>query len=299
MKILLTGKNGQVGWELNRSLLPLGQVIALDRQAADFSQPESLRNLIRETKPDVIVNAAAYTAVDRAEDEEELAIAVNAKSPGVLAEEAKRLDALLVHYSTDYVFDGAIQGAYVEQDAPSPLNVYGRSKLTGEQAIQASGCDYLIFRTSWVYAARGKNFLLTVFNLAKEREKLSIVGDQFGSPTWAGLIAGATSHCVRQAYVERKNRDFESGLFHLASSGYTTWHGFAEGIVKCAREQFDGQAWIKKIDSIPTSDYPTLAKRPKNSRLNSQLLEKRFRLHMPNWEYSLSLCMEDLSEFRK
>ncbi|MCA1767140.1 MAG: dTDP-4-dehydrorhamnose reductase, partial [Idiomarina sp.] len=197
MKILLFGKNGQVGWELNRSLQPLGEVIALDRDEADFSRPESLREIVRKIKPDVIVNAVAYTAVDKAEAEEALAATINSIAPGVLAEEALSINALLIHYSTDYVFDGTKQGPYVETDVPKPINAYGRTKLAGEQVIQSSGCDYFIFRTSWVYASRGHNFLLTILRLAKERDELNIVADQIGSPTSARLIAETTLLCLQ------------------------------------------------------------------------------------------------------
>lgn len=294
MKILLIGKNGQVGWELNRSLLHLGQITALDRSAADLSQPEDLRKTLTDIRPDVIVNAAAYTAVDKAEKETELAMTINGVAPGVLAEEAKRYNALLVHFSTDYVFDGTKDNAYAESDAPSPVNVYGRSKLAGEQAIQTSGCDYLIFRTSWVYASRGRNFLLTILKLARERDSISIVGDQFGTPTWAKLIAGTTSHCIGLALMRRQLNQFNSGLFHLASAGSTTWHGFAEAIIDIAIDSLALQSKIGKISAIPTVEYPTPAKRPKNSQLTSRNLENEFNVVMPDWKTCLRLCIEEM-----
>ena len=226
MKILLFGKNGQVGWELNRSLQPLGEVVALSREEADFSNPESLRKIVSEISPDVIVNAVAYTAVDKAEEEEELAAIINGVAPGILAEEALKINALLIHYSTDYVFDGAKDSPYIETDKPNPINAYGRTKLAGEVVIQSSDCDYLIFRTSWVYASRGHNFLLTMLKLASEREELSIVADQMGAPTTAKLIADTTALSIRQAMGEKQSGNFSSDLYHLATSGSTSWHGF-------------------------------------------------------------------------
>ena len=294
MKILLIGKNGQLGWELNRSLLHLGHIIALDRSALDLSQTEDLRNKINEIRPDVIVNAAAYTAVDRAEEDESLAMAINGTAPGILAEESKRHNALLIHFSTDYVFDGAKEGAYTEDDEPAPVNAYGRSKLAGEQAIQLSGCDYLIFRTSWVYASRGNNFLLTILKLVQERDSISVVGDQFGSPTWAKLIAGATCHCVFMSSAQRQSGQFNSGLFHLTSSGSTTWHGFAEAIVDTAADSFELLTTVGNIVSIPTTEFPTPAMRPKNSILSSSSLEGRFGIVMPDWKECLQLCIEEL-----
>ena len=267
MKILLFGKNGQVGWELNRSLQPLGEVIALGREEADFSKPESLRNIVRDIAPDVIVNAVAYTAVDKAEEEEILATVINAQAPGVLAEEALKINALLIHYSTDYVFDGTKDGAYTETDMPNPINVYGRSKLAGEQVVQSSGCDYLIFRTSWVYASRANNFMLTMMKLAQEREQLNIVADQIGAPTTARLIADTTILCLQQALKEKTAGVFSSDLYHLTASGQTSWFGFTEEIVKLARNSLNIKLKLKELKPIPTSSYPTPAKRPKNSQL--------------------------------
>ena len=294
MKILLFGKNGQVGWELNRSLQPLGEVIALSREDADFSTPESLRDIVREMKPDVIVNAVAYTAVDKAEEEEKLVVTINGIAPGVLAEEALKIKALLVHYSTDYVFDGSKDEPYNETDKPNPINAYGRTKLTGEQAIQSSGCDYLIFRTSWVYASRGHNFLLTMLKLVQEREELSIVNDQIGSPTSARLIADTTVLCVQQAIKEKLVGIFSSDLYHLTTSGHASWHGFTKEIVKLASNSLNSQLTIKELKSIPTSDYPTPAIRPMNSQLELTKLESVFTIKMPDWKKSLSICMAEI-----
>ncbi|MCK4706055.1 MAG: dTDP-4-dehydrorhamnose reductase [Gammaproteobacteria bacterium] len=294
MKILLFGKNGQVGWELNRSLLPLGEVVALGREDADFSKPDSLRKHVKEINPDIIVNAVAYTTVDKAEENEELANIINGVSPGVLAEEAIKINALLVHYSTDYVFDGTKKSPYVETDEPNPINAYGRTKLAGEQAIQSSGCDYFIFRTSWVYASRGNNFLLTILKLAKEREELSIVADQIGSPTAARLIAETSVLCLYQAMKEKKAGLFTSDLYHLTASGFTSWHGFASEIVSAENKALDLQLKVKNIKKIPTADYPAPANRPMNSQLSLLKLERVFSVNMPNWQQALSLCLEDM-----
>ena len=294
MKILLFGKNGQVGWELNRSLQPLGEVIALGREDAGFSNPESLRDIVREIKPDVIVNAVAYTAVDKAEKDEDLALIINSISPGVLAEEALKLNALLVHYSTDYVFDGAKSSPYLETDKPNPVNAYGRTKLASEIAIQSSGCDYLILRTSWVYASRAHNFMLTMLNLAQEREELGIVSDQIGAPTSARLIAETTLLCLQQASRERLLGVFSSDLYHLTASGHTSWFGFTEEIVKLARNSLNQQIKLKELKPIPTSDYPTPAKRPMNSQLALTKLESIFTLKMPDWKESLAVCIAEI-----
>lgn len=296
MKILLFSKIGQVGWELNRSLLPLGEIISLEKEDADFSRPESLRKIVQEIKPDVIVNAAAYTAVDKAEEEEALAAAINGLAPGVLAQEALKLGALLVHYSTDYVFDGTKETPYVETDIPNPLNAYGRTKLSGEQAVQTSGCDYLIFRTSWVYTSRGNNFLLTILKLAKEKDELSIVSDQIGSPTSARLIAETTSRCINKAENERQAGVFSSNLYHLTTSGSTSWHGFAKEIASIVGKKIDLKLKARDIKAISTIDYPTPAKRPKNSRLSLKKLENDLGVDMPGWQQTLLLCLEDLIE---
>lgn len=294
MKILLFGKNGQVGWELNRSLQPLGEIIALDIEDADFSEPESLRQIVQDVRPDIICNAVAYTAVDKAEEEEELVLKINGVAPGVLAEEALKLGALLVHYSTDYVFDGTKTTPYVETDKPAPINAYGRTKLAGEQAIQSSGCDHIIFRTSWVYASRGSNFLLTMLKLVQEREELSIVADQIGAPTSARLIADATILCVQQVMKERIAGVFSSDLFHLTASGHTSWHGFTKEIVSLVENSLNLQLAIKDVKVILTSDYPTPAKRPINSRLALTKLESVFVIKMPNWEKALFVCMAEI-----
>ena len=294
MKILLFGKNGQVGWELNRSLQPLGEVVAPGREDVDFSDPESLRQILQDISPDVIVNAVAYTAVDKAEEEEGLAEKVNSIAPGVLAEEVLKLNALLVHYSTDYVFDGAKEEPYIETDKPNPINAYGRTKFAGEQAVRSSGCDYLIFRTSWVYASRGHNFLLTMLKLAQEREELSIVNDQIGSPTSARLIADTTLLCVQQAIKEKLVGIFSSDLYHLTTSGNTSWLGFTKEIVDLASNSLNLQLTIKELKAIPTSDYPTPAIRPMNSQLALTKLESIFTIKMPDWKKSLSVCMAEI-----
>jgi dTDP-4-dehydrorhamnose reductase len=294
MKILLTGATGQVGWELARTLMPLGDVIAVDRSQADLTDLKALRATIQLHKPDVIVNPAAYTAVDKAETEQELAFLVNAEAPGVLAEEAKKMGALLVHYSTDYVFDGSKNTPYVENDATNPINVYGASKLAGERAIQSVAGDYLILRTSWVYASRGNNFLKTILRLAAEREELKIVADQIGSPTWARLIAETTAHIVKQAMIKRQSNNFDSDVYHLTSSGDTSWHGFAQKIVDIVREQGKMELKNRAIHPIPTTDYPLPAKRPTNSRLSTERLEQQLGLTLPSWDNALRLCMQEL-----
>lgn len=293
MKILLTGCNGQVGWELARALLPLGDVIAVNRSQADLSDPDGLRRVIQKFSPDVVINPAAYTAVDKAETDREPAFLVNAEAPRVLAEEAAKNSALLIHYSTDYVFDGTKNAPYTEDDATHPINVYGESKLVGERAIQATGADHLILRTSWVYAARGQNFLRAILRLAAEREELNIVADQIGSPTWARLIAEATAHIARQALLERQQGNFSSGIYNLTSTGETSWHGFAQAIVEIARQQGTQPVKNLTINPIPTTDYPVPAKRPLYSRLSMDRLEQRFGLKMPSWDSALRLCMGD------
>ncbi|MCK5623860.1 MAG: dTDP-4-dehydrorhamnose reductase, partial [Alphaproteobacteria bacterium] len=269
MTILLLGANGQVGWELRRALAPLGPVRALERAEADLADPDALSRAVRETAPSLIVNAAAYTAVDRAEEDEALARTINADAPGLLAEEAKRLGIALVHYSTDYVFDGVGELPAMESDLTDPLNAYGRTKLAGEAAIRDSGCAHLILRTSWVYSMRGANFLLTVRRLAGELEEMRIVADQTGAPTWARGIAGATALILARcgAPAETGILAEKGGLYHLTASGETTWHGFADAIVEWLRAT--GQpVRCKQVHPIPTSDYPTPARRPANSLLD-------------------------------
>jgi dTDP-4-dehydrorhamnose reductase len=290
MRILIMGKNGQVGWELQRTLACLGEVIALDRQTMDLAKPESVKATIREIKPNLIVNAAAYTAVDKAESEPELAMAVNGIAPGIMAEEAKRLGALLVYYSTDYVFDGTKTSPYTEEDLPNPLNVYGRTKLVGEQAIQAVGGAHLIFRTSWVYGNRGKNFLLSVLRLASERDELRIVDDQVGAPTWSRIIAETTALALASCLGGMPNRVSESelsGVYHLTAGGKTSWFGFAKAILH--RSQLSTS---RKLTPIPSSDYPLPAKRPANSVLSNSKLLQVFHLNNPDWDVGLSLCLQ-------
>ena len=287
MNILLTGKNGQVGWELARALLPLGNVAAFDHAGLDLADAAAVRRKLDEVRPDAIVNAAAYTAVDRAESEPELASAINAAAPALLAQEAARRGALLIHYSTDYVFDGAKAAPYVETDPTAPLGAYGRSKLAGEEGIRAAGCEHLIFRTSWVYGARGANFLRTILRLAAEREELRVVNDQIGAPTWARLIAEATAHALKQAMRERRDGAFRSGTYHLAAAGETSWHGFASAIVAGR-----GGLRVKAVTPIATADYPLPAPRPANSRLDTGAFRARFGLVLPDWRDCLPLCLE-------
>jgi dTDP-4-dehydrorhamnose reductase len=284
MKILLFGKNGQLGWELQRSLAPLGELIALDRKGAnalcgDLADLDGLRRTIRSLQPDVIVNAAAYTAVDKAESEVQQACLINALAPKLLAEEMHRLGGWLVHYSTDYVFDGSGQEPWQEEQPTDPLNVYGQTKLEGEQAIQHSGCQHLIFRTSWVYAARGNNFAKTMLRLAAEREQLKVIDDQTGAPTGAELIADITTHALRIAHKQPE----VSGLYHLAAAGEVSWHGYASFVIEQARQAGKKLA-VQQIGAIPTTEYPTPARRPLNSRLDCQKLRNTFGLQLPEWQ---------------
>lgn len=283
-RILLTGINGQVGWELQRSLQPLGEVIALDRIGMNLADPDRIREVVRSIRPAIICNPAAYTTVDKAEEETALAMAINATAPGILAEEARRLDALLVHYSTDYVFDGKNNVPYREDDPTGPLGSYGRSKLAGEQAIQASGCRHLIFRTCWVYGLRGHNFLRTILRLAAERDELHIVADQTGAPTWSRMIAETT------ALALARHAD-QHGIYHMAAPDSTSWHGFATEIVaKAAALGLIGKA--PHIRSISSAEYPTLACRPANSRLDSSRLAGDFDLRLPEWQSQFFLCID-------
>lgn len=277
-KVLITGVNGQVGWELQSEFRSTDcQLFAFDRTQLDLASPDAIRKVIRDRQPDLILNAAAYTAVDLAEKEQELAMAINGHAPGVMAEEAKRCGAILVHYSTDYVFDGTSPVPYKEIDAPHPLNVYGKSKLFGEQAIQAIGCNHYIFRTSWVYGSRGKNFFLTMLKLGAERDQLKIVQDQIGAPTWCYTIAKATKDIL-------KARHDAWGLYNLTNSGKTSWLGFAESI-------FKHTPFSPKLIGIPATEYPTPAKRPQNSQLCPLKLQKTFNLFLPNWEEALRFCV--------
>lgn len=288
--ILVTGVNGQVGFELLRSLQGLGRVVACDRSMLDLSDLERVRGVVRELKPSIIVNPAAYTAVDKAETDVDAARRLNAEVPRVFAEEAARSGAALVHYSTDYVFDGTKEGAYVETDATNPQNVYGLTKLEGEQAIAATGCAHLILRTSWVYGRRGKNFLLTMLKLGSERPELRVVADQIGAPTWSKTIATATSHIVAQA-LAADGSDWwarHSGVYHFTSAGATSWHGFAEAIFANVMGER-----APKVVPIPASDYPVPTKRPSNSRLSHDKLTEAFGLRLPDWADALKLCLSE------
>ena len=294
MKILLLGKNGQVGWELQRSLAPLGDLIALDRHSepcGDLSQPQRLAETVRALRPDVIVNAAAHTAVDKAESEVELTRTLNATAPAALAQAAAETGAWLVHYSTDYVFDGSGTRAWQEGDATGPLGVYGQTKLEGEQAIAASGCRHLIFRTSWVYAARGGNFAKTMLRLAQERERLTVIDDQHGAPTGAELIADVTAHAIRTAMQQPQ----VSGLYHLVAGGETSWHGYASHAIAQARTLRPDLPWkVGEIAPVPTSAFPTPARRPLNSRLNTQKLQQTFGLNLPHWQTGVDRLLAEI-----
>jgi dTDP-4-dehydrorhamnose reductase len=294
MKILLLGKNGQVGWELQRALAPLGELVALDRQGenglcGDLADLAGLRQTIRTLQPDVLVNAAAYTAVDKAESEPELAGLINAQAPQVMAGEMHKLDGWLVHYSTDYVFDGSGELPWTETAHPAPLNRYGLSKLQGEQAIQASGCRHLILRTSWVYAARGGNFARTMLRLAAEREQLKVIADQLGAPTGAELIADVTAHALRCAL----SKPDLSGVYHLAAAGEVSWHGYASYVIEQARAA-GKQLAVQQINAIPGSEYPTPARRPHNSRLDCSKLRDTFGLTLPEWQSGVSRMLNEI-----
>ncbi len=295
MKLLVTGATGQVGWELARSLVPLGTVVALDRERCDLSQPGRLAAAVREIEPDIIVNAAAYTNVDLAEREETLAFTVNGEAVGVLAECARRAGAILVHYSTDYVFDGRKDSAYTEDDAPGPLNAYGRSKLAGEFALRQVGCAHVILRTSWVYAARRHNFLRTILLLAGEREELRVVGDQVGAPTWARQIADATTRIIEAIVREREEGRFASGLYHMTASGAASWHAFAQTILEVAKRQgLCGTDHGPRLRAIRSEDYPSAAARPRNSRLANDRVRARYAIALPDWKKGLGLCLADM-----
>jgi len=279
LNILLLGANGQVGWELQRSLAPLGNLHAADRSQADLEHPDRLMVLVDQVQPDVIVNAAAHTAVDRAESEPELAHAINAEAPGLLARLAAERGAWLVHYSTDYVFDGSGTRPWTEDDPTGPISVYGRTKLAGEDAIRASGARHLIFRISWVYASRGGNFARTMLRLGAERETLRVIDDQIGAPTGADLIADVTAHALRQAMAQGI-----TGTFHLAPAGHTSWHGYAQFVFEAARRlKPEMPLKVQTVEAIPTTAYPTPAQRPLNSRLDTTRLQATFGLQLPHW----------------
>ena len=289
MKILLTGANGQVGWELRRTLATLGEVVAVDSQAMNLTDADGIRGVIRALRPQVIVNSAAYTAVDKAESEPQLAHAVNAVAPGILAEEAKRIGAILVHYSTDYVFDGSGETPWKEDAASAPLNVYGASKLAGEQAIEAVGGRHLIFRTAWVYGTRGGNFLLTMRRLFRERPELKIVADQIGAPTWCRSLAEATAQGLAQCLSPQRGADRPEpwGVYHMTNAGETAWHGFAQDILR-----LEPPAAPPSLLPIPSADYPTPARRPLNSRLDNGKLARVFGIRLPPWQTALKLCLD-------
>lgn len=288
--ILLTGKTGQVGRELVRSLQPLGKVIATGRSELDLARPDSIRHAMREYKPTIVVNAAAYTAVDKAESEPDLAMQVNGVAPGVLAEEAKRADALLVHYSTDYIFDGLLGRPYVEDDTPNPLNQYGRTKLAGERAITQVGGAYLILRTSWLYSNQPPNFVLTMLKLARERSEIAVVDDQIGSPTWAWSLAEATADLVRQDARARE----QAGIYHLSAVGYVTRHAFAKRIFDVARALSGGDFRQPALRPIRTEDYPLPAARPLNCPTSKEKVKTVFGVEVSHWTTQLEACMPQL-----
>ncbi len=295
MKILLFGKGGQLGWELQRSLAALGELVALDRHSqdlcGDLTKLQGLAETVRQLRPDIIVNAAAHTAVDKAESEPDLVRTLNALAPGVLAQEAQRIGAWLVHYSTDYVFDGSGQQPWRETDLPAPLNVYGQTKFDGEQLIQASGCRQLIFRTSWVYAARGGNFARSILRLVQERECLTVIDDQFGAPTGAELLADVSAHAIRQVL----QRPQDAGLYHLVAGGETSWHGYAKHLLAQAMQTpLASKIIAKEVAPVATSAFPTPARRPHNSRLNTTRLEAVFGLTLPPWEQGVDRMLAEI-----
>jgi len=292
MRILLTGKNGQVGGELEKVLAPLGEVTATGRSEMDLSDPNQIRQTVRQINPELIINAAAYTAVDKAESEPELAQAINGTAPGILAEEAKKLGAVLIHYSTDYAYSGKMRSdPYIESDPPAPISVYGKTKLEGDHAVEQSGASYLIFRTSWVYGLEGNNFLKTILRLANERDELRIVDDQLGTPTWCRSIADATGNVVRQL-IDKGGDSLAntvsdiSGVYHMTCGGQTNWHGFARAIIDLANPDP-----MPRLVAIPSSDYPTPAARPAYSVLSNAKLEKTFGAGLPHWEDALKQCL--------
>ena len=292
MRILVTGGAGQLGWELRRTLAIFGEVVAPSRDILDLASADSIVAAVRGVRPSLIVNAAAYTAVDMAESESDLAMKINGDAPRILAEEAALRNAALIHYSTDYVFDGRKAEPYREDDEAAPINVYGRTKLAGEQGVMAAKAAHLIFRTSWVYGSRGRNFLLTMLRLAKERKELKVVDDQVGAPTSARLIAEATAGAIARNFADGR-LDLDrfrqmGGLYHLTAAGRTTWYGFAQAILT-------GKEGMAKVSPIPTSGYPTPARRPQNSVLDNSKLEKQFGFSLPDWKVGLRLCIEELS----
>lgn len=295
MKILLLGKNGQLGWELQRSLAPLGELIALDRHGTelcgDLTRLQALAATVQRVRPDVIVNAAAYTAVDKAESEPEAARLINALAPGVLAQEAHKLGAWLLHYSTDYVFDGSGSQPWREADTPAPLSVYGQTKLEGEQLIAAHCSRHLVFRTSWVYAARGTNFARTMLRLAQERERLTVIDDQFGAPTGAELLADVSAHAIRHVLQHPQH----AGIYHLAAAGETTWHEYAKHVLdQVGRARSAMKIVVKEVAPVPTSAFPTAARRPHNSRLDTARLQATFGLTLPAWQQGVDRMLAEI-----
>ncbi|MBB1599053.1 dTDP-4-dehydrorhamnose reductase [Variovorax sp. UMC13] len=294
MKVLLLGKGGQVGWELQRSLAPLGELVALDFDStdfhADFSRPEQLAETVLKLRPDVVVNAAAHTAVDKAESEADFARTLNATAPGVVAEAAQQVGALMVHYSTDYVFDGSGSAPWKEDDLTGPLSVYGRTKREGEQLVAQNCARHLIFRTSWVYAARGGNFAKTMLRLAKERERLTVIDDQFGAPTGAELLADVTAHAIRATLAD----PHKAGLYHLVAGGETSWHGYARFVIEHAQAAgVELKAGPEAVDAVPTSAFPTPATRPHNSRLDTTRLQSTFGLTLPHWQVGVARMLRE------
>ena len=290
-KILLIGKEGQVGGELSSLLQPFGELILCGEKDLDLTHEDRIREKLRDVQPHIIINAAAYTAVDKAEEEPELAMAINGTEPAILAEEAKKLGAALIHYSTDYVFDGEKQEPYTEEDSPNPLGVYGRTKLAGDEGIQSAGLPHLIFRTAWVYGLKGKNFLLTMQRLAKDRDELKIVDDQIGSPTWSRTIAQTTANVLTQLLPQDSPGDLShfqqaSGLYNLVCSGQTSWFGFAQAILEASSVTQD-----TKLIPIPTSEYPTPAKRPQQCVLSTEKLRSAFGIVLPAWDVTLKYCL--------
>jgi dTDP-4-dehydrorhamnose reductase len=293
MRILITGGAGQLGWELRRTLAIFGEVVAPPRDILDLASADSIIAAVRGVRPGLIVNAAAYTAVDKAESESDLAMKINGDAPRILAEQAALRNAALIHYSTDYVFDGLKAEPYREDDEAAPINVYGRTKLAGEQGVMAARAAHLIFRTSWVYGSRGRNFLLTMLRLAKERKELKVVDDQVGAPTSARLIAEATAVAIARNFADG-TLDLDrfrqmGGLYHLTAAGQTTWYGFALAILT-------GKEGMAKVSPIPTSGYPTPARRPQNSVLDNSKLEKQYGFSLPDWKVGLQLCLEELGD---
>lgn len=303
LKLLITGANGQVGWHLQRTLAPMGELLAIDVEEVDLTDLDAVGRTVREFAPDVVVNAAAYTAVDKAESEPELARAINVAAPATIAAECARTGALLVHYSTDYVYGGSKASPYVESDPTGPLSVYGETKLAGDQAIVSSGCAHVILRTTWVYDIRGKNFLRTVLRLAREKEELRIVGDQFGAPTWARMLAQSTSMVIAELLEKKRSSGaWQSGLYHLTAGGRTSWAGFAQAIIEDYEDfvdwpadtgEYGGPLKAKRVVEITTEEYPTPARRPRNSVLSNAKINETFGIVLPDWRTQLRLALQD------